>query len=420
MLRLPLKTSKNILIVYQLIALLPNWALAIDFETVYQSALKNSTDLAKTKADADEAKAIYQASKSKFLPRAGFESRYETFDSDFEKVKGGTANAFVEWNLFNGFKDVQNRKGLGAESKAANLEKDRLEKNLKWIAMAKYSKAQVMQENVQSYKNVIQSNLKNLETVKMRRSSGRLSDADFLEFELFDSKLKQDLIELETEAASALAELEAFSGMSPIGELNSQLKPKRLSLDELNLKDLLSSERSKLNESRLKVEAAEARKSLTTGGFLPEVNLKATHGSLGLRETTVSPETSFGITAKWELFSGLETVNDRRVASAQLAKAKAEYEGTKIYNLSRAEQLRSILKSIMARYDFEEKNQKNIDRFLKTVQDEYRRGVKNSNDLKSALELALETQLDKASLRANYFSARAELQEILGTELKEQ
>lgn len=420
MLHLLSKANKKILILCQIIALFPYGVFASDFETIYQSALKNSTDLAKTRADADEAKAIYQASKSKFLPRAGVESRYETFDSDFEKVKGGTANAFVEWNLFNGFKDVQNRKGLGAESKAADLEKDRLEMNLKWIAMAKYSKAQVMQENVQSYKNVIQSNLKNLDTVKLRRSSGRLSDADFLEFELFDSKLKQDLIELETESAAALAELEAFSGVSPIGQLNTQLKPKRLSIDELNLKELLSSERSKLNESRLKVEAAEARKSLTTGGFLPEVNLKATHGSLGLRETTVSPETAFGITAKWELFSGLETVNDRRVAAAQLVKVKAEFEGTKIYNLSRAEQLRSVLKSIMARYDFEEKNQKNIDRFLKTVQDEYRRGVKNSNDLKSALELALETQLDKASLRANYFSARAELQEILGMELKEQ
>lgn len=393
-------------------------AFASDFETIYASALKNSSDLTKTRATADEASALFNASNSNFMPRAGVESRYETFNSEFESIKGGTANAFVEWNLFNGFRDIQNRKSLMAEAKAAELAKERMEFNFKWIAMAKYTKAQVMQENVEIYKKVIDSNWKNLETVKLRRSSGRISDADLIEFELFDSKLRQDLISLEIESSAAKAELEAFSGYGPIQQLTTNLEPMKLDLDSIDLKSLLGSEKSKLQQDRLQVEAAQARKSLTTGGFLPEVSLKATHGSLGLRETTVSPETAFGITARWELFSGLETVNSRRVSSAQLAKAEAELESSQIQSLSRAEQLRNQLKGILARLDFENKNQKQIERFLKTVQDEYRRGVKNSNDLKSALELALETQINRALLRSDYFLARAELQEILGTELK--
>ena len=140
---------------------------------------------------------------------------------------------------------------------------------------------------------------------------------------------------------------------------------------------------------------------------------------MGLRDTEVSPETAFGIVARWEIFSGFETLNDRKVSSAQLMKAKAEYENNKIQSLSRAEQLRNLLKSIIARYDFEEKNLKNIEKFIKTVQNEYRLGTKSSNDLKSALELALESQLNRSSLRSDYFEARAELQDILGTELTE-
>ena len=421
MLSLLLKTKKitQLLILTFTTALLSDGAVASDFETIYQSALKNSTELSIIRADAEEASALYNASNSNFMPRAGVESRYETFDSDFEKVKGGTANVFVEWNIFNGFKDVQNRKSLSAEAKAAILEKERIENNFRWIAMAKYTKVQVKQENVEIYKKVIESNLKNLETVRLRRSSGRLSDADFIEFELFDSKLKQDLIKLETESTAAIAELQAFSGVDHITVLSTQLQPKRLDLDTLNLKELISTDKSKLQGSQLKVEAADARRSLTTGSFLPEVSLKASHGSLGIRETDVSPESAFGVTAKWELFSGLESVNARRVASAQLAKAKAEFENSKIQNLSRAEQLRNQLKSILTRYDFEQKNQKYIDKFLKTVQEEYRRGVKNSNDLKSALELVLETQLNRSILRSDYFEARSELQEILGIELKE-
>lgn len=411
---------KNKLFLLLFIALFTNRAIATEFEVVYQSALKNSTELARTKATADEATALFKASNSNFMPRAGIESRYETFDSDLEEVKGGTTNGFVEWNLFNGFRDVQNRKGLGADAKAANLERQRTESNFKWIAMAKYTKAQAMQDNVETYKKVIDSNLKNLQTVKLRRSSGRLSDSDLIEFELFDSKLKQDLISLETDASAVVAQLEAFSGVNSISKLTTQLEPKKLRLDDLNLRELLKSEKSKLHESQLKVDAAQARKSLATGSFLPEVNLKATHGSLGLRETEVSPETAFGVTAKWELFSGFESLNHRRVASAQLVKAKADFENTRIQSIARAEQLRNQLKSILTRWEFEQKNQKNIEKFLKTVQEEYRRGAKNSNDLKSALELILETQVNRTMLRADYFEARAELQQILGIELKEQ
>lgn len=410
---------KNNLKLILTILLFSTNVLATDFETVYKSALKNSTELVRINANSDEAIARLKASNSNFMPKAGFESRYQEFDSDLDKDNGSSTNAFVEWNLFNGFKDAQNRKSLMAEAKAANLEKERAQFNFKWITMAKYTKAQVMQENVEVYKKIIDSNLKAMDSIRLRKSSGRLSDADFIEFELFDSKLKQDLITYETDATAAVAELESFAGIDSVSKLTTQLQPKPLNLDGLNLKELLESEKSKLNDSKLKVESAEAKKKAATGDFLPEVNLKATHGSMGIRETLDSPESTLGVTARWELFSGFESANDRKVASAQLAKAKAEFNNSRIIVLSRAEQLRSQLKSISSRIDFEQKNQKQIERFLKAVQEEYRRGFKNSNDLKSAFELVLETQINRALLRLDYFKARAELQEILGMELKE-
>jgi outer membrane protein len=393
---------------------------AVDFETVYQAALKNSTELLRIRAQHAEAVAMQRASNSRFMPKAGVESRYETFDSTFERVKGGTASAFAEWNLFNGFKDVQNRKSLIADSSAVEVDKNIFEKNFKWLAMAKYTRAQIMQENVETYKRVIQSNLKNLQTIRIRKSSGRLSDADYLEFQLFDSKLKQDLIALETEASAALADLEAFSGIKSISQLSTQLKPAQLKLENIKMHEVLDSSQSQQYKNQLKVESAEARQKLATGGFLPEVNLRASYGSNGLRETSIAPESSFALVARWELFSGFETYNNRQIAAAQLAKARAELENNRIQYLSQAEQLRKKLKSIWSRLEFEEKNQKNIDLFLKTVQEEYQRGVKNSNDLKSALELVLETQLNRASLRSDYFTSRAALQEILGIEIEEE
>lgn len=421
MLLLQLKTNRHLLlsIITSSIICLAHSAQATDFESVYQSALNKSYELRKTTAQADEAIAKAKSSNANFMPKAGVESRYESFDSKNNQDDGGSTNVFLEWNVFNGFRDVQERKGLQAEAQAATLEKQRLQMNFKWIAMAKYTKAQVMLESVDTYKKVIQSNLKNLETVRMRRSSGRLSEADYLEFELFDSNLKQSLISLEAQAAAAVADLESFSGLSPLNQLTTLLKPKPLNLEVIKIKDPLESSRSKLQDSKLRMEAAESRNSLSIAEYLPEINLKATHGDLGIRETDDAPETTVGIVARWELFSGFETVNSRRVSSAQLVKAKAEYDYAKVQQRSRMEQLTLQLKGILDRLELEEKNKKNVDRFLQTVQEEYRRGSKNSNDLKSALELVLETQLNRASLRSDYFSARAELQEILGFELSE-
>lgn len=420
MLSLLLKINKLYLVVAATLLCICNTSWATDFESIYQSALKTSTELAKIRASSEEASANYKSTLSEFMPKAGVEARYDAFDSDMEKVDGSTSNAFVEWNLFNGFKDSQNRKSLKAESQAVFLNKERVEKNFRVMLMAKYARAKSLQENVELYQKVIASNLKNLQTVKVRRSSGRLSEADYLEFELFDAKLKQDLVALEMEAMNAQVDLESFAGVSPITALTTTLHPKPLDLDSLAINELLAADRAKVFESKLKVDSFEAKSKAAIAGYLPEVNIRATYGSQGLREAVDDPESTVGVIARWELFSGFETKQNRHIASAQLAKAKAEYESDKIENKSRALHLRNLLKSILERIEFESITNKNVDQFLNSVQLEYRRGAKSSSDLKSALELVLDTQTHKNILRADYFAARAELQDLLGIEIKEQ
>lgn len=413
-----LKQNNISLAILAFFFLFSSQSLGASFETVYQATLQNSTQLARIKAESQKAQALSQSENSKFLPRAGLEMRYENFDSDFERIRGGTANAFAEWNLFNGFKDLSSKKVLQTEADIARLEQDIFEKNLTWILKSLYSQAQAKAEAVKAYQDIMSSNQKALESVRQRRASGRISESDLLEFELFDTRLKQELISFETDAARAISELESFSGLSPINNLGSELKPLPLNLDSLDLKKILSERNSRLESFRLRTEASEARKKMSLGGYLPEVNLKATHGSLGLRETTVSPETAIALTAKWEFFSGFTTLNEQRSASAEWIRSKAELAENEILLLSRAQQLRENLKNLLLRYELEERNQKNLERFMKAVQEEYRRGVKNSNDLKDALEMSLQTKIARAQLRADYFAARAELQNILGFELK--
>jgi outer membrane protein len=395
-------------------------SLAVDFDTVYQSTLKNNSDLVAENASLEEARALLKSADSNFFPHLGIESRYESYDSSIEKTRGNSSNAFVEWNLFNGFKDLNDKKSLKATFQSASISKQRLESNLKWITLAKYVDAKIKQDNVRALKRTIESNEKNLKTVKLRKSTGRLLESELIEFQLFDSKLKQQLISFESKALAAISELEVYSGLSSITQLTSRIDPKRLKIDKININELASSSHSKLNELKYKIESIEAKKSMANSGYLPEINFKASYGSLGLKETTNSPETKIGIVARWEFFSGFQTVNNQSASNSAFIKEKAELDNRRQKILSRTEQLKTELKNILSRIEFEKNNQRNIDRFLISIQTEYKRGVKNSNDLKSALELALDTEINRNQLMSDYFQLRAELQDMLGFELEEE
>jgi len=407
------------LVVLIIIAQANAWAIDADFQTIFESAQKNSADLKISQAHLNEAVAESGIANSAFMPKVGIEARNEKFNSEIEDRNQKTANIYAEINLFNGFKDVNNRKSQKTNLKISKIQKEKFDLNFEWLAKAKYAKAYALQEQVSSYKKIIESNLRNLETVKRQKQSGRLSDADFLEFQLFDAKLKQDLVRLELDAATALADLKIFSGLTDIEKLTTKLFPKSVQLSNSEIKTLLNGDKSRLAESQLRVESLEALKSQVNGNFLPEVNLRATRGSMGFREAEYDPETVVSLSAKWELFSGLEDVNRRKQVIAKLSEAQIQYDNDKLSLQSHSEQLLKQINNIVERLKFEEENQKSVEKFLSTVESEYRRGVKSSSDLKSALDLILATSLNRADLRSDYFVSRFELQNLIGQTLQE-
>lgn len=395
------------------------WAKDVDFSTVFESAQKNSAELKISQAHLAEATAESEIVNAAFMPKIGIEARHEKFDSNIEKLSKETSNIYAEINLFNGFKDRKNKKSVLANLKVSRIKKERFELNFEGLTKAKYAKAYALQEQVTLYKAIIESNLKNLEILKRQKQSGRLSEADFLEFQLFDGKLKQDLVRLELDAATTMAELKIFSGLPAIDKLTTKLFPKAIQLSNSEIKALLSGENSQLYERKLRVESLDALKSQTNGYFLPEVNLKASHGSLGYRETQNDSETVVSLFAKWELFSGFEDVNKRKQAIAKLTEAESEYKNDQLVLMSRSEQLLKQINNIVERFKVEEENEKTVKKFLSMIESEYRRGIKSSSDIKSALELILETSLNRENLRSDYFASRFELENLMGQTLKE-
>lgn len=391
----------------------------LNFDELFRRAKEINVDLTSLKADRDAAEARLSATKSAFSPRVGVETRYESFESNIEKKDGGTTNAYVEWNLFNGFRDEANEVITSMDLKKAEMALRRAERNYRWKLLSLYSHTQALQKIIDAYKATITENQIFLTGVKVRKNAGLVSGAELLEFDLYDNKLKLELNEYESEFDLSLSELKTHSGISEFGPFNTELKPKELKIQSSDLDNLLTSEDSQLQDLIADVSRAQYELDAVSSGYYPQVNLKATHGSQGLRETLKNPETTVAVTAKWELFSGMETSAFRKIALAKLSQAQAKLSMEKIHIKSEADQHIRKINNVMGRLSLEDDNRTKTESYLKAVEQEYRRGVKNSADLKNAAEVLLQSNIKIFLLKSDYYKSRSELQIILGKELEE-
>jgi outer membrane protein TolC len=414
------KTNNLNLIIFFLFSVLVQNVRAeennLDFASALKAAQSNSFEHRKLKSEVLSAEADLQIARSADYPRLGVESRYEIFKSDTDDLKGTTSNVFAEWSLFNGFRDLNNRKTAEDSLYLAEMQLLRYDKTLKSKIRAIYSKAYSLQQIIRYYNQTILENQKNLKSVKLRRSSGLVADSDELEFDLFDSKLKFESVQLITEHQSAVAELKLICNLENIDHLMTDLELDVIKLKIADIEKLLENETSKLQQSQQAVHRALLVKNRSRAEFLPQVILKATYGSTGLVESQSNPETVLGLTAKWEFFSGFETSGRQKMYSSQLFQAETKYLMDQLATKSQVQQIVSRLNHIMDRLILDMKNPMSVEKYLKAVSQEYKRGAKSSADLKSASELALNTLISKEQIKAEYFQSLFELQDILGVD----
>ena len=392
----------------------------MSFEKIFEFIQKNDPHLSQRKAEVVAAEARLQATGSAFWPKLGVESKYETFDSEFEKVKGATSHLFLDWNLFRGNQDYSVKKIAQNDLQIQKNELARYESNLKWEALRIFQKTVSLQNILKLYDEALLTNQKFLQTVRVRKSAGLISEADLYEFDLYENELRLQRSDYESQFDEAMTELKALSNLSDLKSLSSDIQPHKIILSFDEIKKQLATPASVLQNYRIQIDSADSKKYEAIGKMLPEVNLQMTYGSLGIRDTEVSPETAFMIQARWELFSGFESSSAYKVAVTEKAEAQANLTQQEIHSLSRAEQLKKRLDIIWSRFELEDQNKIKADKYFKAVQSEYRRGVKNSADLKSAHSTVLSNAVSVLLLKAEYFEIRSELQQILGYELKEQ
>jgi len=393
----------------------------LTLEEAINLALGENLQIKTSGKEIEAAEARVNRTISYFLPKIGAESRYEYFNSPYQLQRGGTADLFIEWNVYNGFRDWYDRKAKTFELDQFKIAKQKQILFTKVEVEAKFYKLLAIMESVKSFEEAVKRNDVQKESARRRRGAGLASDADILEFDLYNSELQIELTRLESDLKQTQSEFRELLGQRNQG---SQVLPQG-KLSHFHVDDTLESLKLRLpNESqtligaRYSVEQAEANKKVAFGGYLPQLDLKVTHGSRGLNDTLVSPETMIVGTAKWEFFSGFDTSNARSEAAALAGKADASLKQTELATVSQLETAYAKLKGIQDSVDIETENKIKAYKFFDVVAGEYKRGVKNSTDMRSAAQMLLQVVLRDIQYRADFFEQKALLEKALGGQIK--
>lgn len=124
------------------------------------------------------------------------------------------------------------------------------------------------------------------------------------------------------------------------------------------------------------------------------------------------------ILAKFEFFSGFETYWEGRVRKANVLKKEARLKQGVLDAVMEAERAYRQTMSIQVRVDLEEKNEVRARKYYDSILKEYRRGIKNSADVKSASEAYIEAILRRERFKYEFLKEKLSLERVLGTTVK--
>jgi hypothetical protein len=394
-------------------------AAPLTLKDALSKATSSNPELKISEFDFDAATGFLKSERSLFFPTFGIEGGYQKFDSDFEYISGTFGNVFGEYKFDLGGSQYFQYRAASVESEIAKLKRDQFKKQLQWSIETRFSRALYLQESIKLYNTALEQNVKFAQAAKKKKASGLASDADVIEFDLNESMLKSDLEEIQSDFSEAIYELRVSLGLN-----SSESIELKGNLEHFHVMESVDQLKSRLNQSSLRnqVVELEAKKanhiqSASYGGFLPEITLKATYGRRGMDEPE-GPEHTYFVVARWELFSGFKDLGNYQMALA--LEQKAEFEKRQ-NDLNLPSELDTVYKKFIAlqnRVDIESQNKERSKIYLNTVMNEYRRGVKNSADLKSASMQLLEASLRDLKYRYEGIKQKEVLQTLLGDNVK--
>ncbi len=366
------------------------------------------------KKDLEVHEAEIDIQRSKMLPRLGVVGGAETRAIEDTRKSEALAYGYGSLNLFNGFADQNDKRKSEVQKDISESQYRQGINALKLDVEELFFTYLFKKRTHEFFTTSLKLNSDHQSAVKRRRASGLVSESEVLEFDLRESYLKSEMNSIALKMAEIKLNLIRLMGpdlgmaFEPHGEiphlhmegdLDAYLKLTR----ELN---------EDTKRASLEVESALADLKIGRSGWLPKVDLEARVGMLPLDERPTKGGSSYLglVTAKWELFSGLETRAQTTQAQANLQKRELELKQTLLSAMAGVETAIRKIQSVQQRVDLEEQNEKRAEKLYRSTLSEFGRGIKNSSDVKNAEEGLLESRLRRASFKNEFLETKIALE----------
>lgn len=392
----------------------------ISLEEAKKIAADNNPEIAAAKAIKAEKLAKYGVSKSAFYPKIGAAGGTNGEFYASEKKTEPILYLYASMNLFNGLQDHKNASVAKMEIEASDLNLLRTLQSIQG-QVEQHFYAYLFTKEILNLKSKSLATNKQLAEVAMkRRQAGAASEADVLEFALRENILGSEMAALEQEKHDALLALYKVMGLGPLSaQPSGTMEHWHIKGNIEHYVEKLKKESPQLLESRLKVNIADKHAGLWQSGFMPKIDLEARTGKYEMRDMPENQDqaTEFLLIAKMDIFSGLETIEERKSGIAE--KTLAEENQRKLATESEAALKRHLARiiTIQKSLDLEERNLVSSDLYYKTILREYNAGIKNSMDLKAAAELVYESSYRRLKYYYDFQVEKTEAEMLLGSPL---
>ncbi len=376
-----------------------------------------------------EAEALMKAAEAeadsqygKLLPQLSVEGGPISTKRDDDKNSGTTVYGKVDWNIYRGGRDNDERDKAKIRSELARKKYAAIKSRVVREVSRVYYELLFLIEGTDLKQKAIEMNGEQMKLAKLKKSSGFTSSADVIEFELRDATLNSDLKMFAQAIAEKSRELSVLLGRADSsvpglikGHLNRE---KAITLTLANVLTRLKDGNVDLAEAHADLEIGEKDVSIAKGGFLPSLDLEAKYGKVANEEKVFSDSNNYSLMLKVSvpLFSGFETINQTKSARSAVVAKEAMVSRKNLTAAAQTETLFSQLSTLNERLNIEEKNLSKSEEYYKITLGEYRRGVKNSPDMVGASERLLETRIRNLEYRKDFYLTKLKIYELVSSD----
>jgi outer membrane protein TolC len=391
----------------------------VTLEDAKKYAISHNFEVISLRRALDEAEAKEARSRSPYFPKLGVAGGADNQLIATGNVTAAIAYVYFDYNLFNGFSDLYKNQIASQEKEKAQIKLKRSEFRV-GLEVERTFHLYVFKKSVIKLKEeALKWNEIHKKMAAQKKRAGLSSDSDVMEFDLKDAVLRSDLLLLNQELEEARTQLKKLLGeeigskIEPIGSLQHQHLKGNLN----NLVKRIKNESEVVVTTAKDLSIANLESKVTTSKWLPKLDLEVSGGFLpwDLRQVPAGQAMIGGkLVLKYDIFSGFDNYYGQNEAEAKKLKLEAQLKDAILSAMVDTENAFRKIRTIQERVDLEEENEERAQKYYKSVMSEYKRGVKNSADLRVAADGLFEVSLKRESYKYEFLNSRIDLEKALG------